>query len=279
MGNNTIKCNTRRLTFVFHCIACLVGAWLYGSIWIMPPLFGWNRFILEGFGTSCTFDYVSKDRWDQTFILVLTIGGFFVPLLVIVISYSIILMKLSQRGRQLINQSTDTSYSHSQSTQLGTSFFNHLHIPHDTPARIASTPTHDSGEDSNMSRNMRRTEARATRTALMVCAVFCAAWGPYTFMALLSLFGWDHLVNAYTTAMLGIFAKAAAGINPLIYALSLRGFREKICSYVQCLFHCDEKHQRLLSANPDLHRTPHPNSIDINTRHRTHSASVFRSHV
>lgn len=256
-----------------------MGAWLYGSIWIMPPLFGWNRFILEGFGTSCTFDYVSKNRWDQTFIFILILGGFILPLLVIIISYTIILMKLSQRGRQLINQSSGTPYSHSQSTQLGTYFFNHLPVPHDGQVRIASTPTHEPSENSNMSRNLRRTEARATRTALLVCVVFCAAWGPYAFMALLSLFGWDHLVNAYTTAMLGIFTKAAAGINPLVYALSLRGFRKQICSYVKCLFHCDKKHHHLLSMNPDLHRSSHPNSIDVNARRRTHSASMYHSHV
>ena len=256
-----------------------MGAWFYGSIWIIPPLFGWNRFILEGFGTSCTFDYISKDLWDQVFIFVLVIGGFVIPLLVIIICYTIILVKLSQRGRRLIRQSTGAGSFHFQSTQLGTHVFSQLHPAHDAHARNASTPTHDPSEGGNMSRNMRRSEIRATRTALLVCLLFCAAWGPYTFIALLSLFGWDHLVNAYTTAMLGIFAKAAAGINPLVYALSLRGFREQICFYVRGILRCGHKHQRLISMNADSHRTPHPNSVDINARHRTHSTSVYRSQL
>jgi hypothetical protein len=120
----------------------------------------------------------------------------------------------------------------------------------------------------NITRNARRTEARATRTALLVCAFFCSAWGPYALMTLISLFGFDYLVNAYTTAILGMFTKVAACINPLIYALSLNGFREQICSYIKYIYQSDEEHHHhLIQLNLDSNRKDHINLLyTTNTR-------------
>lgn len=232
---------------------------------------------MEGFGTSCTFDYISKDFWDRVFIIILITGGFLIPLFVILISYTIILIKLSQRGRSLTTTKGEGHDSHPHSTPLSTYYFNHLQLPSvDVHSRISVTPSHEvTSEDSNISRNIRRTEARATRTALLILTVFCCAWGPYALMALVSMFGWNDLVNAYTTSILGIFTKFAACINPLIYALSLRGFREQICSYVKCLFRCELKDQRLLNSHPEPHRSP----MDLHARHRTQSNSFNRLNV
>ncbi len=221
-------------------------------MWIMPPLFGWNRFILEGFGTSCTFDYVSKDLSDRLFILLLVTGGFLIPLAVILLSYSFILFKLSQRSRGLISKNDNDRYSNQQIITFNVS---QLNLPDECQYRRGTEVTMDYNDDKKITRNMRRTEFRATRTALLVCAVFCAAWGPYALMALLSLSGFNYLVNAYTTSILGILTKVAACANPLIYAISLNGFREQICSYAKCICRCNRKyHQHLQLSNPDLNR-------------------------
>jgi r-opsin len=222
----------------------------------MPPLFGWNRFILEGFGTSCTFDYVSKDFWDRIFILVLVAGGFLVPLMVILLSYTFILIKLSRRARKFIPQTSDDNYSNQHGS---TYFFNPLNLSNEHRARSGTVSTLDCSvvvvDDNNMIRNLRRTEARATRTALFICTLFCSAWGPYSLVALLSVFGFENIVNAYSTAMLGMFTKVAACMNPLVYALSLTGFREQICLYCKCICPWDaEKHHPLMPLNPDLNR-------------------------
>jgi r-opsin len=211
----------------------------------MPPLFGWNRFILEGFGTSCTFDYISKDLWDHLFILILVTGGFLIPLSIILFSYAFILIKLSQRSRSLTSQSNYEKYS------------NQLSITNENQVRSATTAI-DCTDDNNITRNiLRRTEVRATRTALLICAVFCSAWGPYALMALISLFGFNYLVNAYTTAMLGMFTKVAACINPLIYALSLNGFREQICLYFKCICQCEKYHHPVIIRQSDLINRSH----------------------
>jgi len=238
----------------------------------MPPLFGWNRFILEGFSTSCTFDYVSKDLLDRTFILILVTGGFFIPLLIILVSYTFILIKLSQRSRSLEWKNNDKNDSNQQAT---TYYFNPLNAPNGHRARSATASTLDcSVDENNMARNARRTEARATRTALLVCAVFCSAWGPYALMALISLFGFDYLVNAYTTSILGMFTKVAACINPLIYALSLNGFRDQICSYIKYIYQCDEEHHHhLILLNLDSNRKSHGNIPDTMSTRQSYSVN------
>lgn len=221
-------------------------------MWIMPPLFGWSRFILEGFGTTCTFDYVSKELSDRLFIIILVVGGFFIPLSIIVSSYAFILIKLSQRSRRLLTTPKPERYS----TQQGiTDYFNQLSVLNENQNN-KGTATPLPFSDDNTIRSLRLTEARAARTALLICTVFCSAWGPYAFMTLLPLFGFDHLLNPYSTAILGIFTKVAACINPLIYALSLNGFRERIYSHVKHIYHCNfSHHEQLTSPSIKRHST------------------------
>ena len=210
----------------------------------MPPLFGWNRFILEGFGTSCTFDYISTALWDRIFILILVTGGFFVPLSIILLSYYIMLKKLSQRKRSLVSKCNDDTHLNLKDTT--TYSFSQLNTTNEIRGRHETLRTSDYNDESEIIRNMRQTEARATRTALLICTVFCLAWGPYALMALISLAGFNRLINAYTTAILGILTKVAACINPLIYATSLSEFREQIYSYAKSIWHRDQRYSHRL---------------------------------
>ncbi|UJR09627.1 hypothetical protein I4U23_013861 [Adineta vaga] len=256
-------------------LRCLAFTWIYGSIWIIPPLFGWNRFILEGFGTSCTFDYVSTDLLDRLFIIMLVTGGFFIPLSIILLSYCSILSKLSERGRQLTLSKTDDERCLNQSNVI-TRSLSQLNTVNELGVSRGEPTVLDINENS-LTQNMRRTEARATRTALVICALFCLAWGPYALMALISLAGFNHLVNAYITSMLGILTKFAACINPLIYAISLNGFYEQIQSYVRWICRCGRRHNRpYKSSNLDLSRRNLSNLIEYNNRQQTHSTPVNR---
>lgn len=224
-----------------HCVCarveCLACSWIYGSMWILPPLFGWNRFILEGFGTSCTFDYMSKNPSDRSFILFLVIGGFFVPLFVITVSYACILLKLFERGRRLAASTIDGDNVSLQSHQLyffqfyyATSTFN------DDRTRSGTMSIFDSNDENPVLRSIRLVEIRATRTALLACAVFCMAWAPYSLMTLAAQFGFEHFANPYSTAVLALMTKTAACINPLVYALSSSTFRRQLCA---CLTNTD----------------------------------------
>lgn len=66
----------------------LSGPWLYGIVAMLPPMFGWSRFIPGAAGISCCPDWVSNDKETLTYNLVLMVMGFFLPITVTIISYA-----------------------------------------------------------------------------------------------------------------------------------------------------------------------------------------------
>ena len=61
--------------------------WLYSIALMLPPFFGWSRFVLDGHGTSCTFDFVSRDAASRDYFLLQLIIGFIIPLVIIFACY------------------------------------------------------------------------------------------------------------------------------------------------------------------------------------------------
>ncbi|CAF2202043.1 unnamed protein product [Rotaria magnacalcarata] len=154
----------------------LVCSWLYGAVWIMPPLVGWNRFIFEGFGTTCAFDYRSRSYWDRLFVITLVTDGFLIPLAITFISYTFILITLNGRGGNLprkIVMIKVINHNQKQTNSL-------------TDVRCQRETIYESYEENTVTRNIRVTEARARRTTLLVCGIFCTAWTPYALMVTLS---------------------------------------------------------------------------------------------
>ena len=51
----------------------IVLVWVWSLVWTLPPLFGWGAYIPEGFQTSCTFDYLTRNdyfRWLHSLTIV-----------------------------------------------------------------------------------------------------------------------------------------------------------------------------------------------------------------
>ncbi|CAF0770571.1 unnamed protein product [Rotaria sordida] len=221
-------------------IKCLICSWIYGSIWIMPPLFGWSRFVFEGFGTTCTFDYFSRGYWDKLFILTLVTGGFLIPLSIILLSYKFILIKLNRRSRRLTYRNSDEQNLQLRSRQSNVYSFQSANSVTDTRKQSETVTICEANGENHIVRNSYLTEARARRTVLYICAIFCIAWGPYALTAVLSQFGFDRFITPYTTAMLGLFTKTAACVNPLIYALSSVTFRQQLRSLMNSFYTCGQ---------------------------------------
>lgn len=228
-------------------LECVVCSWLYGVIWIIPPLVGWSRFIFEGLGTTCTFDYMSQALEDRLYMLILVVGGFLIPLMLILASYTFILIKLSKRSRHLSNN--DNRNYELRLRPQNVCYFHPVHSLNDIQSRSGSTV--EWSENNQITQNLHRTEARAARTALLVCAIYCTAWGPYAFMAILSNFGFTYIHNVYSTAVLSLCTKLAACVNPLIYAISSSSFRRQIYLYVKLVIPCRERSPSLPTPNSD----------------------------
>lgn len=59
------------------------------------PYFGPNQYVVEGFSTSCTFDYISQDVYTRIIMLLMTFCGFVIPVIIISLSYISILFRIS----------------------------------------------------------------------------------------------------------------------------------------------------------------------------------------
>eukprot|EP00058_Branchiostoma_floridae_P000632 XP_002586120.1 hypothetical protein BRAFLDRAFT_110003 [Branchiostoma floridae] len=61
--------------------------WLYSLILVIPPLLGWGRYVREETKLSCSFDYLSTDDANRSYVIWLVIVAFGLPLLVIAYCY------------------------------------------------------------------------------------------------------------------------------------------------------------------------------------------------
>lgn len=69
-------------------IASLISmAWIYGGLCMLPPLLGWNRFVLNASKVSCCPDWSGKSVTDTTYNILLVTMGFFIPLSVMAACY------------------------------------------------------------------------------------------------------------------------------------------------------------------------------------------------
>lgn len=66
----------------------LIGAsWIYGGLCMLPPLLGWNRYVVSASRLSCCPDWVGRSAADTAYNLLLVFFGFFIPIVAIVICY------------------------------------------------------------------------------------------------------------------------------------------------------------------------------------------------
>ena len=54
---------------------------------MIPQFFSANGFVLEGFLTACTIDYLSQDFYSRLFTIIMIIGGLLIPLFLIIFFY------------------------------------------------------------------------------------------------------------------------------------------------------------------------------------------------
>ncbi|KAK3892104.1 hypothetical protein Pcinc_004071 [Petrolisthes cinctipes] len=79
----------------------LLLIWVYSGGWCALPFFGWNQYVLEGLMTSCTFDYLSMDTWSRSYVVVLFLASYAVPLVVVCYAYFGIVSSVSRHDRNL----------------------------------------------------------------------------------------------------------------------------------------------------------------------------------
>ncbi|XP_061175787.1 rhodopsin-like [Saccostrea echinata] len=172
--------------------------WTYAFIWAISPVMGWNKYQLEGVRTTCTFDYLTRDKRTISFIVAIATFEFIIPVIVIILAYFKIVTAMIVRRRNL------SMSKHSENASLNI--------------------------------RMQRYRVRAEiRTALIIIGLVClfvVSWLPYTVTAMIGLFGDQSLITPYLSSVAGLVAKTSTVFNPIVYAIIHPKFKTKIKSLV-----------------------------------------------
>jgi r-opsin len=175
-------------------ISLSLSIWIYSLMFSAPPLFGlMNRYVPEGYLTSCSYDYLSRDFISRMYIFVFFIGAFCLPMVIIAYSY-IGIVFVVKRSRLVLNELKNDSQSSSLSKF----------------------------------QNKKNNEIKLAKIAFCLITLWVLSWSPYAIVSLIGIF-YDQSFLTPTVSMLpALFAKASSFINPLVYALSHPKFKEEV---------------------------------------------------
>lgn len=199
-----------------YILICIAFTWIYSLACVLPQLFVLEHgFVLEGFLTSCTFNYLDRSLEQTLLMMAMFVFGFFIPLMLIIVFYFLMWYYLR-------NNSVFLTYSVRRQT---------IRSQHEDTSLIASTRnrTLNESKKSNTSQNSSsecqlRREIRVARMIILIVLAFVVAWSPYAVVTLFAQFAPIKYVNVYvtpfTTSLPALFAKLSSVYNPVLYTLT-----------------------------------------------------------
>jgi r-opsin len=202
-----------------------MATWIYGLIWSVLQFGSQHGYVLEGFLTSCSFDYLSRDLYTRVFMSSMIIGGFFVPLIVLIIflwlTKRALETKLNEFGENQVyvfnSKSRTKEYSRAVTTLSRTdSLLDRSYSL--TRSRFGG----DVSMDDNRKFSFKKRQFRVIKTILLNIIFFCVSWTPYCILVIIAQYGSniEEYVNPYTTSIPALVAKVSSIYNPILYTLN-----------------------------------------------------------
>lgn len=164
--------------------------WLFGLMWTLFPMFGWNRYVPEGNMTSCGTDYLAHDWLSKSYILTYSVFVYYLPLFTIIYSYYFIVSTVAAHERAMKEQ-----------------------------AKKMNVASLRSGENQAAS-----AEAKLAKVALTTISLWFMAWTPYLVINYTGIFN-SASISPLFTIWGSLFAKANAIYNPIVYGISHPKYR------------------------------------------------------
>lgn len=188
-----------------HSIFIVFICFVMASVWTIPPIFGrMSAYAPEGLGFHCGIDWFDRTLPSRIYFLLLFIGVYFVPLIVIV--YVNIYIKNTIYRLTHLNPAVSIEMNYSCPTDPVRKHMSHA------------------SREKEMQRLHRLYEDRrfVVATAQSV-VIYLIAWTPYSIVALAQVFG-DHisLYNPWIMTTCALLAKLSMIVNPVIYTVILK---------------------------------------------------------
>nr|BAQ54856.1 opsin, long-wavelength sensitive type [Anax parthenope] len=168
----------------------IIFVWIHALLWTLPPMFGWNRYVPEGNMTACGTDYLTRDWFHKSYILVYSVFCYFLPLGLIIHSYFFIVQAVAAHERGMREQ-----------------------------AKKMNVASLRSAEAANTS-----AECKLAKVGLMIISLWTMAWTPYFIINCIGIFE-TATISPLATIWGSLFAKASACYNPIVYGISHPKYR------------------------------------------------------
>lgn len=168
--------------------------WIYSLTFSLPPLLHIvNRYVPEGYLTSCSFDYLSKDSSSQIFVAVFFIAAYVLPLIIIIISYALIVYRVKKSGEEFEEPENKRRFGN-RNVQV-----------------------------------KKKVEIRLVKCALSLIGLWTLAWTPYAIVSFIGLVTDDASMLTPAMSMFpALFAKCASFIDPYVYGYSHPRYQKEI---------------------------------------------------
>lgn len=176
--------------------------WLYSFIFSTPPVFHiFNRYVPEGYLTSCSFDYLSTELVSRLFIVAFFTAAWVVPFILITLSYTGIIFAVRRN---------ESAFKATQS------------MINDKGGNL-----YRASQRSRHQRNGVNMEMRLVKVVLCLILLWLISWTPYAVVALLGLV--DQRYISPTSSMIpALFAKTSSVVNPYLYGLTNPRFKREL---------------------------------------------------
>lgn len=70
-------------------------------------MFGWSEYVLEGFETSCSWDYTTKTLSNRLFYVYMLVLGFVLPVSIITYCYTFIIVSILDHNKEMADCNTN----------------------------------------------------------------------------------------------------------------------------------------------------------------------------
>lgn len=197
----------------------ILFVWTWAVGWTILPFYGWSRYVPEGSMTGCTVDYISTDINPFSYLMVYAVAVYFIPLLTMIYSYTIIVKKVASHEKQLRAQAKKMN--------------------------IASLRANADNQKASA-------EFRLAKVAMMTVVLWFMAWTPYLSLAMGGVFTDRKYITPMSTIWGAVFAKASACYNPIVYGISHPKYRAALHEKFKCMAKPDKTIDDVATVTSDL---------------------------
>ena len=216
---------------------CIFLAWGYALIWTSLQFGTKHGFVLEGFLTTCSFDYFSRDIVTRSLVVSMLIGGYIIPVITLLIFFFLTKRCLEAKTKEMGKEHFVFTSSISKTTK--SSFRNAT--GGDSMRQNSSSRHNSSMKRGNQKRCEQKTvklednrysyhkrQWRVLRTIIINILFFCIAWTPYAIITVIAQFGpnIDEYITPISTSLPAFFSKTSSVYNPILYTLTNRDCRK-----------------------------------------------------